>query len=383
MAKRRMGIIAFLFCVSLFLIPCNARAVSTLDAAEPIVPETDCSLTLSYVRDGTAFANVPVKLYKIADVSAQAQYTLTSSFLSSSLVLNGIQSVGEWDVLRSTLEAHILANAITPDFSAVTNQTGLVSWPSLETGLYFVSTVDAVQNNLQCCFESALIVLPGLNTNNLWQYQLTVSPKSEVLPPIGPDGPGTNQEVQFKILKLWKGDSGLATRPPSIEAEIFKNGTSYQIVTLSEENHWSYSWTVEDDGSNWIVAERNVPTGYSVTVEERRTTFILTNTYSKTPPPGDDEPNDPPGKEDPNDPPGGEDPEVSPPEEENPETPPGGTPEEPPLEDLFPDDTPMGGLFPLLPATGDTSHTLLYVVLMYVSGIALVLLGITGKRKRV
>lgn len=376
MAKRRMGIIASLFFMCLFLMPCSAQAVSITDAAEPLVPETECALTLSYVRDGTAFANAPVNLYKIADVSAQAQYTLTPSFLPSGLVLNGIHSVGEWDVIRSTLESYVLSNAIMPDFSAVTNQAGQLSWTSLETGLYFVAAVDAVQNNLQCCFESALIALPGLNTNNRWQYQITVSPKSDVLPPVGPDGPGPSQEIQFKLLKLWKGDSGLTTRPQSIEAEIFKNGASYQTVTLSEANHWSYSWTVEDDGSNWIVVERNIPTGYSVTVEERGTTFILTNTYSQTPPSGGDEPTDPP--------PGGNEPEDPLPEEEPPESPPPGEkPEEPPLEDLFSDDTPLGGLFPSLPKTGDTSHTLLYVVLMYVSGIALVLLGITGKRKRV
>lgn len=90
-----------------------------------------------------------------------------------------------------------------------------------------------------------------------------------------------------------------------------------------------------------MVVERNIPSGYAVTLEERTTTFILTNTLNPDDPPPDDPP-----------------------------------PDDPPPDAPPPDDPPDS------PKTGDSPHILLYAVLMYVSGVALILLGITGKRKR-
>lgn len=319
MAARRMAVIWLLLCIYLCLLPCSVYAASTVDAAEPISPETECSLTLSYRCDGVGFSNISVELYRIADVSADAQYSLTSSFLPSGLVVNGIQSAGEWDVIRSTLEAHIIANAIKADNMAATDQTGQAHFDTLKPGLYLLAAEQATQEKLQCFFGSALIALPGLGTDGRWQYQMAVSPKPEVLPPITPD-----EEIQYKILKLWKDKHHQSKRPDSIDVEIFRNGESFETVLLSETNNWSYAWSAPVDGAVWKVVERNIPKGYSVTVEECATSFVLTNTWN-------------------------------------------------PEKDDVPEDTPK---------TGDTSHILFYIVTVYVSGIGLILMGIAGKRKR-
>ena len=136
MAARRMGIIALLLCVCLCLMPIRALAVSTADALEPVSTERECSLTLSYTCNGMAFSGVTVKLYQIAELSAAVRYTLTDPFASSGLLLNGIQSVGEWDVVRTTLESYILANGIRENRSAVTDGSGQVSFENLNPGLY-------------------------------------------------------------------------------------------------------------------------------------------------------------------------------------------------------------------------------------------------------
>jgi hypothetical protein len=86
-------------------MPCRVHAASTADAKEMISPERSCTLTVSYHYEGTTFAGLPVKLYNIADVSADFQYSLTAPFQSSGLVLNGVRSASEWNVIRSTLEA--------------------------------------------------------------------------------------------------------------------------------------------------------------------------------------------------------------------------------------------------------------------------------------
>jgi hypothetical protein len=272
-----MAIIALLLCMCLAWLPCSTAAVSTDEASEPISPDRECLLTLNYSCNGISFENLPVQLYQIAAVSAEVQYTLTPEFQSSGLELNGIQSGAEWNTILTTLEAHILAEGISPDHSGATDPEGRVTFEALEPGMYLVASVRGEENGWTYQFRSALIALPGLDTNGLWQYEVGVNLKAEVHPPEEPE------ELQFQLLKLWKDEGNEDKRPVSIEAEIFRNGKSYATVVLSEENNWSYSWTAPADGARWMVVERNIPEGYTLTVEERTTTFILTNSIPQTP----------------------------------------------------------------------------------------------------
>ena len=317
MINRKIGIIAFFICFCLYLMPCQVMAASTSDAIEPIAPENDCSLTVSYCCGVSAFSDMQVKLYRVAEVSADFKYTLTQSFEDSGLILDGIRTAGEWNVVRSTLEAHILADNIAPEFTSVTNAAGQASFGALKTGMYLAIVDRTEQNDLHYQFDSALIALPGLGHDGRWQYQVSINAKGEALPPVNPD-----EEVELKVLKLWRGDEGRRDRPKNIEVEIFCDGESYKTVILSEENNWAYSWSAIDDGSNWSVVERNVPQGYAMTVEERQSTFVLTNTWTPAYP-------DDPGKP---------------------------------------------------PHTGDTSNILPYVLLMIGAGSVLIILGVTGKK---
>ena len=315
MAKRRMAVTIILLCLCFWLTPCYAMATSTTDASEPINVNAECTLTLSYTCDGTAFENISVKLYKIADVSSDFQYTLTSHFEPSELILNGVRTTGEWDVIRSTLEAHIIADNIKADAIAKTDSEGIVCFEDLKPGLYLAVVGTVTQEDIICFFDSALVALPGLSADGRPQYQVTVASKSEMIPP-------SDKEIELKVLKLWKGDEGRNSRPKNIEVEIFRDGASYKKVVLSEDENWSYSWTAKDDGAKWTVIERNTPSSYTMTAQNRGTSFILTNTYTPAKPDG-------------------------------------------------PFDAPQ---------TGDTFNIMLYVILMIVSGSMLIILGIIGKR---
>jgi hypothetical protein len=299
-------------------MPCFAKISSTEDASEPILTDRDCALTLSYVCDQTVVTDMEVKLYQIASVSADFQYTLTSSFMPCGLELNGIHSAGEWNVIRSTLEARIIADAIEVSAKANTDATGQVSFDSLQPGMYFAMADIVAQGENNCVFETVLVALPGLFADGTWQYEMTVIPKSEKLPPVQED-----EQTEMKVLKLWKGDEGNNRRPKNVEIELFKDGKSYQKVVLSQENNWSYSWPVKQDGAKWTVVERNIASGYTMTVEQRENTFVLTNTL---PSQGPDGPEDP-------------------------------------------------------PKTGDTVNVMFYVVWMVISGSVLLILGLTGKIK--
>ena len=279
MAKRRMAVTIILLCLYFYFRPCYAMAASTADAAEPINVNRDCALMLSYTCAETAFEDVAVKLYKIADVSADFQYKLTSPFEPTALILNGVKTNGEWNVIRSTLEAHIIADGVQSDAIEKTDSAGMVCFEGLKPGLYLATIGTITKGDLTCRFESALIALPGLGADRLWQYQVAVTSKSEMIPP-------SDKEIELKVLKLWKGNEGRKNRPKTIEIEIFKDGVSYKRVVLSPNDNWSYSWSVKDDGSKWTVIERNVPSEYTMTVENRDDAFILTNTYTPQNPEG-------------------------------------------------------------------------------------------------
>jgi hypothetical protein len=272
-----MAIIALTLCLCMVLAP-YVGAVSTADAIAPISVDAQCTLTLTYGCNDQFFANIPVKLYRVAQVSAEARYTLTPDFQNTGLELNGIQTNGEWDVIRTSLEAHILANNIAPDCTAVTNSDGRTAFSGLEPGMYLAAAVHTEQEGWHYNFRSALIALPGLNDGGLWLYDIAAAPKPDILPPSEP------QELQYQVLKLWKDEGSEEKRPTAIEVEIFRNGESQETVVLSAENNWSYRWTVPADGARWQVVERNIPEGYVLTVEDRATTFVLTNSVPKDPP---------------------------------------------------------------------------------------------------
>ena len=317
MAKRRMGLMAALVCICLLLMPAGALAVSTEEAKEPIRTDRECALSIYYGCDGVALSGAFVEIYEIAGVSGDAWYTLSPAFESTGLVLNGVRSNGEWNVIRSTLEAYILANAVPATLAAMTDEGGYAAFDRLKPGLYLVSAVRVTVGEQVCSFDSTLIALPGLDAEGAWQYDVSASAKPEILPP-----PAPGDEIEYRVLKLWKGDEGESDRPTSIEVEIFRDGFYWETVFLSDENNWAYSWTAPADGAVWTVVERYVPDGYTVTMEQRETTFVLTNTRKS--------------------------------------------------------DVPDG---PEPPKTGDTSNILLYSVLMFGSGAALVVLGLTGKRE--
>ena len=311
MVRRRIALIAFLLCFCINLIPYGAQATAPTDTKE-------CSLTISYCCDKSAFSKLPVKLYKIADVSAEEQYTLTSPFESLGLILNGIKNADEWNDIRSTLESYILANDINADFTVTTNQDGKAQFEMLKKGLYLAITERVTRDDTTYVFASSLVALPGIGADGLLQYQVTVAAKSQIIPPNE-----TDEKKEFKVVKLWKGDKK-SNRPKSIKVEIFCDGKSYKTVTLSKDNNWTYSWSTKDTGADWKVIERNVPKKYKMTIKERKSSFVITNTLIRKEP------------------------------------------------------DKLSGT-----KTGDTSNIMLYIILMIVSGSILIVLGFTGKRNRV
>ena len=269
MVKRRMAVIAVLICLCVWFSPCNVLAASTTDASQPIDVDKECSLTLTCACDTVALGNVMVRLYNVADVSADYQFTLNQKFDATGLIVNGIKTNSEWDVVCDTLETYIVADSIEADAILTTNSNGQVRFENLKSGLYLAIADSVISDGITYLFKSALVSLPNLNEDGAWQYDVLVTSKSEMIPP--------SEQEEFKIVKLWKGDTGKNSRPNSVEVEIFKDEAIYETVILSQDNNWSYSWSTKDVDSHWTVIEKNVPSGYIMTVEKSGNTFVMTN----------------------------------------------------------------------------------------------------------
>ena len=91
---------------------------------------------------------------------------------------------------------------------------------------------------------------------------------------------------EYTVIKLWKDAGNTNRRPASIRVDILRDSTLVESVLLSSENNWSYTWKVQPgDTGIWTVAEKDVPKDYQVTISQKAFTFTITNTNASTPPP--------------------------------------------------------------------------------------------------
>lgn len=86
-------------------------------------------------------------------------------------------------------------------------------------------------------------------------------------------------DVEYTVVKRWKDSANWQDRPDSIAVDIRKDGAPYSTVYLTAEDNWTYRWTAPDDGAIWQIAERDVPEGYTVSVTKEKNTFFVTNIY--------------------------------------------------------------------------------------------------------
>lgn len=310
--------------LSMLLVTTTAQAVEKPNAA--VDTSRSCTLTLQYAASGQT-----VRLYRAADISPTGRYTLCGTFTGYGIYMPAANGQAEWDALRDTLLAYIAADALAPDGTTVTGADGRAVFTGLSAGMYLVDKADMEVDSSTRQYAPSLIAVPGVDGGGNWRYDVTATPKYTEKPG-GGDEPDT--PVTYTAVKLWAGEKSSDRRPASVEITIYKDGVEQERQTLSADNDWMYRWTAV--GGTWSVLERNVPEGYTVTVQRSGSSFFVTNTRSAVPDP----------------------------------TP---TPESTPK--------PTPGLGDR-PQTGDESHLTLYIICMAVSGLALLLLGVLNRNQK-
>jgi hypothetical protein len=248
------------------LQPVTARALT------PLEPQRQCSLTLHYRQEGMGFPDIPVRIYRVAEAFPDGTFELISPYSAYPVNIHGITSQTEWQTVSTTLTAYIAANRLAPDTTATTDENGTVVLAGLKTGLYLVCGAVAENEKGTYFFREFMVYLPTPAEDG-FTYDVEAVPKCGKFTPM----------TEYRVVKLWKDSGNSRKRPDSVEVELREDGILRQTVTLSKENDWTYEWKDADGNGVWTVAEKNVPSGYRVSIGTNGNAFTITNTYP-TPP---------------------------------------------------------------------------------------------------
>ncbi len=305
MKKRILPRLFLVFvCISV-LIPLGVSAVTPLD------PDATASLTLHYQKEGTAFADLQIGIYRVAEAFPDGKFALIEPFASCPINIHGITTQAQWNTVAQTLYGYIAAQQVQPDREATTDEKGTACFTELETGLYFVRQVVAENSEGTYVFNQFMVYVPTPQPDGTYNYTVEAKPKCTGFTPV----------TRYTVTKLWQDEGMQAQRPEQVTVEIYKDTELQQTQVLHAGNNWSYTWTVPgEDRGQWTVVEQIVPEHYQVTVQCSGENFALINTRK--------------------------------------------------TESEMP------------PQTGDTTSPMLWILVMCMSGAALLLLGIYRRRQR-
>lgn len=256
--------------LTLLILPQN------IEASEKLDPEQNVTMTLVCRDDSKPVQDMPFRLYRVADVTENVEFTLTDDFKDSGLSVEQMDT-DTWQNVADTLADYIDKNpSIQPFDSGKTDASGELHFPTGQTvmkaGLYLVMGDQLQSGETVYTPAHSLVCLPDLNTAGEWIEDRVVYPKLDK----------TGTVVDRKVMKIWKDDGYTSKRPDKIEVNLLHDGKLYETVTLSAENQWQYTWQNLSALGEWTAEEKNIPSGYTASVQADGTGFIITNTY--TPP---------------------------------------------------------------------------------------------------
>lgn len=90
-------------------------------------------------------------------------------------------------------------------------------------------------------------------------------------PPTPPAEP-----IDLTVKKVWDDDG--KDRPDSVRVTLYNGKQAVEVVTLSAENDWTYTWYDLDGNGNWQIIETSIPKGYVPSYSYSNGVITITNT---------------------------------------------------------------------------------------------------------
>ena len=274
MNKRLISICLSLLLVFM-LLPVSALAAGRIDL------DQDVGLTITYQDHGTLLSGAVFSIYLVATVNAYGELETTEQFKIFNVDIPG-KSDDTWRALASTLEGYVLRDNIAATDSGKTDRNGQIAFPTggkrLTAGLYLVLGERHTQDGYRYDATPFMVMLPSLDKeNNVWSYDVAVSPKFDRSKIPGSSGDDT---ITRKVLKLWEDKGQEKDRPEEVIVQLLRDGKVFDTVTLNAANNWRYTWTALDNGYSWTVVEKETD-NYTVEVTQEGITFVVKNTHNE------------------------------------------------------------------------------------------------------
>lgn len=276
------GVFAGILCLTFMLGAGHGKAygAESIDTSQGVSLAVHCR-----GEEGEAVSGIRFHLYRVADVSPSCDYTLTGDFAASSVMLNGNLDSARWKDLAVTLSGYAGFRQLVPAREGITDANGVVMFPesgTMETGLYLVVGDPYEAGGYNHFPMPFLVCLPNY-LEGQWVYEnVAATPKYTRRQ--------TDEPVSRRVKKTWDNKGGQA-QPAEIQVALLRDGQEYERVTLNRENGWGYRWDELDGNSYWQLAEVQVPTNYTVVVDQAGIVFHVINTYQPPGnPPGGDNP---------------------------------------------------------------------------------------------
>jgi len=255
--------LALLFCL-LFAYPQMAHA------ADPVDTSRICSLTLVARYEGSPLAGKRLRIYRVADGTADTWFTLAGAFTSSGVTLNGLDHKG-WSSAAATLSAYATNNAISAAQSGVSGSTGIANFTNLAQGLYLVAGDSLTIGTHTYYFAPFLVALPNPTDQGGWNYDVIAYPK--IIDPV--EEPP--KVFDLTVLLQWSDAGHTDQRPSTIGITLLRDGVVYENYTLSAKDNWRHTWEDLSQEYHWTVVQKTALDTYSVSYQSNSNVLVITD----------------------------------------------------------------------------------------------------------
>jgi len=271
---RKIAIALALFVCLMGILPRGAMAAESPD------PTKSCTLNLVCSYQLKLLEGMSLRIYRVANGTADTGFSLSGSFASLPVSLVGLSGSG-WSTAAATIEAYIQPNGIAATASGRADATGKVSFTGLTQGLYLV-VGDTLKIGRNSNFvEPFLIALPGITQSGAWQYDVTAYPKI-----VDPEE-GVPPSFDLLVMKQWVDAGTNLKRPDQIDIALLRNGVVFDTHTLTSAENWRYTWTNLSNQYIWSAIETTRLADYTVKYQRSTTTLVIVNTARSLTPPDD------------------------------------------------------------------------------------------------
>lgn len=227
-------------CLLTFLLLC-------LPSTALATPELS-SITVSYPLSGVEF-----QLYQAGEYAEDGTVMLTGDFQRYPVAPEDASAA-------ETLAVYACRDNLEPLAAAPTSDYGMAAFTGLSSGVYLITGDRAQAEGNVYTPTAALIFLSQ-------EAELVVTSTYEKEP--------LSSTTSLTVKSCW---TGADSHPGKVRVQLLKNGEVEDTVTLNDDNEWQYQWSELDSSAAWMVAEKSVPRGYTVSLQRNGSTWTLTNT---------------------------------------------------------------------------------------------------------